>query len=96
MSVLYTPMNYNAAYEAESYPADRGHRRSAHIAGPASATHALRRRAGYRKANLKVIGAGRRLARPSPGYTQHCTFDAARLMCQYRRHHDMCRRRCPR
>lgn len=42
--------NYSAAYDAVSYLAERGHRRIAHICGPPSATHALRRRAGYRKA----------------------------------------------
>ncbi len=41
--------NFSAAYNAVSYLADKGCRRIAHIAGPASATNALRRRAGYRK-----------------------------------------------
>lgn len=42
--------NFSAAYNAVSYLAERGYRRIAHIAGPATATNALRRRAGYRKA----------------------------------------------
>lgn len=42
--------NYSAAYEMVSYLAEKGHRRIAHITGPVTATNALRRRAGYRKA----------------------------------------------
>jgi LacI family transcriptional regulator len=42
--------NYTAAYDVVRYLAGQGRRRIAHITGPATATNALRRRAGYRKA----------------------------------------------
>ena len=42
--------NFDAAYKAVMYLADKGYRRIAHIAGPSPAPHAARRRAGYRKA----------------------------------------------
>ncbi len=42
--------NYTAAYDAVRYLAGQGRQRIAHITGPAGATNALRRRAGYRKA----------------------------------------------